>query len=1053
MKIFRKALLTIIVLSAVVFAGAGITEKASGAVFPDISADSLFYPHIERLFKEHFVSGDTRSGTFRPSDTINRAEFAKITAYTRLAEEYGTADNWSGKDALSMAFEIFGLLKPYFGCGQGACVSIGGVPFTDVKESDPKCMDDIGNPDACEPWFSRYVYYAVSKGYIKGYADPDGTRSYRPTQNILRIHALKMMIVDNGNILPESDSRYQRLLKQAVSLGSYTPKCLKGAENYIKDLNGGNTADAEKLLKYALLADRLDLFGNRCEVFGSYRMPAERALFLQKPLTRGETPRYFAIITAYSPVRPNAADTTINTSAENSSSPAGVPSYKMPVYEKTPLYNRQGGDESVWGDGAKAAEETAPEQPPLGKTITAPSPKAPVYDPNAPYTPLTDSARPSENIKKAIAKAGQEARLPEKGLPSVVITAGTDIALTGEYGENCGSIPAGEKFNLLIARKGEDGEFYQYTDYNKDLICRFPCNSLMTPACRIAVAEDNAENPSQGNTVVGTEEVATMDIMWVMNSMKIPMPDVYTDTVKEVKAMIENPMIIPSAGTDYWYTVIPGWQTKDDGLWGGVFSRKRYDKHYLTDTLFPQQSNDKFKELIVKVIGDAEPYNDNDPNASAGKTAMITNYRTDRWYRILYINPYKPKEWVKTGYVPVSGTVLKDSNLFSVGSNGYYELANGDDYQSNPACLGAYSKGIMPVDKILLHNTNGASVMNLKSGCAVHYYLARNEAKYGSKFVIRVPEYLNSATAGIGDSERRAISVEMVNWEWTNPAFDEVNYKNRIVKNSLFHDFNLNKIKEYKINDRKENTHIFTAIQNFINEKGIEYRDYDLVNYYFQEKDGFFEVFNHNGINADGENLKKEVRNDKTTFDRFYTIPTGKNFYKLKPQYQSLIDSNSDPKHELIPLYAVLNKIPFGYNFYQSKGRPLDYTRVIDPKGTFPLQTYTLPSSKVSQPLDDGKDADYYEKYTQGQYDNLNEFISHMNLKYGIPLKTFENNLPENIPAKYGFYFFDKSTNWNEFSKKVIDFKGIISHRISTSNGKMCPAPGFQIDRIAVLTK
>lgn len=74
-----------------------------------------------------------------------------------------------------------------------------------------------------------------------------------------------------------------------------------------------------------------------------------------------------------------------------------------------------------------------------------------------------------------------------------------------------------------------------------------------------------------------------------------------------------------------------------------------------------------------------------------------------------------------------------------------------------------------------------------------------------------------------------------------------------------------------------------------------------------------------------------------------------------------------------------------------------------------------------------------------------------MNLKYNIPVKTFENSLPENIPAKYGFYFFDKSADWIRLSKKVIDFKGIISHRISTSNGKMCPAPGFQIDRIPAL--
>ena len=389
MSPFRKALLKIIVLSAsaavsLMLAPWLCPESALGAVFPDISADSLFYPHIQRLFEEHFVSGDTRSGTFRPHDTINRAEFAKITAYTRLAEEYGVADNWSSKDALGMAFEIFALLKPYFGCGQDACENIGGVPFIDVPESDPNCDDNPADPNSCEPWFSRYIYYAVSKGYIKGYSNADGTRSFRPEENILRIHALKMLMADNGNILPEYDSRYQSLTDQTESLNSYSPKCIKGSENYIKDLNGGNTADAEKLLKYALLADKLDLFGNKCEVFGSYSTPLERAQFLQKPLTREETPRYFAITTAYIPIRPDASDTTINTAEQNLNSLASVRSYSLPTYERTSLYDRQGGDESIWGDTVQTAEKNEGLDSAL-KTTSAQPAQRPVYNSDTAY--------------------------------------------------------------------------------------------------------------------------------------------------------------------------------------------------------------------------------------------------------------------------------------------------------------------------------------------------------------------------------------------------------------------------------------------------------------------------------------------------------------------------------------------------------------------------------------------------------------------------------------------------------------------------------------------
>ncbi|HEY5139815.1 MAG TPA: hypothetical protein VIJ25_10940, partial [Methylococcales bacterium] len=142
-------------------------------------------------------------------------------------------------------------------------------------------------------------------------------------------------------------------------IGSYSPKCLKGAENYIKDLNGGNTSEAEKLLKYALLADRLDLFGNECQIFGSLITPQDRAKFLQRPLTRQETPRYFAITTNYAPVRPDAGDPTINTAEENKNSLASDLSYKLPKYERTSFYNTQGGDESIWGNAVKSAEKNA----------------------------------------------------------------------------------------------------------------------------------------------------------------------------------------------------------------------------------------------------------------------------------------------------------------------------------------------------------------------------------------------------------------------------------------------------------------------------------------------------------------------------------------------------------------------------------------------------------------------------------------------------------------------------------------------------------------------
>jgi len=116
-------------------------------------------------------------------------------------------------------------------------------------------------------------------------------------------------MADSGAVDPEADERYRRLSQTAKSRGSYYPKCLSGAENIILSQNGGK-ADGEKLLKYALLADKLDFFGNTCQVFNEKgaRTPESRADFLQKTLTRREVARYFVLSSSYNPIRISATD-------------------------------------------------------------------------------------------------------------------------------------------------------------------------------------------------------------------------------------------------------------------------------------------------------------------------------------------------------------------------------------------------------------------------------------------------------------------------------------------------------------------------------------------------------------------------------------------------------------------------------------------------------------------------------------------------------------------------------------------------------------------------
>jgi flagellar motility protein MotE (MotC chaperone) len=294
--------------------------------FSDVGShhDPLYAPYIEKLFENKLITGDTNlDGTlaysYRPDEPISRAEFTKVAVGIKLAEKYGLEENWSENSDYGMTESILKDKLLYFHqcdnsdlsdchalcsadiCGVcNVCTLIGEKPFVDVPEKSRDCEDE----EVCTPWYTEYVYYAQRKGMVKGYRQGDSYR-FEPNSPILRIHGLKLVMADNGNVDPEADERFRRLSQTARARGSYFPKCLAGAEQFILQNNGGEGfPDAEKLLEYALYADRLDMFGSTCQVFseaGAYT-PKERAEFLQRPMSRKEVARYFVLSTNYAPL-------------------------------------------------------------------------------------------------------------------------------------------------------------------------------------------------------------------------------------------------------------------------------------------------------------------------------------------------------------------------------------------------------------------------------------------------------------------------------------------------------------------------------------------------------------------------------------------------------------------------------------------------------------------------------------------------------------------------------------------------------------------------------
>ncbi len=124
---------------------------------------------IDFLQAEEIVQG-YEDGTYRPEQTINRAEFTKI-----VIESY-----FSPKD-----FEDF----------EGDC-------FTDVASTD---------------WFSAYVCFAKEEEILKGY--PDG--SFGPGNPINQAEALKIIMnTDTDGDIPEVDGDwYQKFLDEAEYIG------------------------------------------------------------------------------------------------------------------------------------------------------------------------------------------------------------------------------------------------------------------------------------------------------------------------------------------------------------------------------------------------------------------------------------------------------------------------------------------------------------------------------------------------------------------------------------------------------------------------------------------------------------------------------------------------------------------------------------------------------------------------------------------------------------------------------------------------------------------
>ncbi|PIZ75475.1 hypothetical protein COY05_03885 [Candidatus Peregrinibacteria bacterium CG_4_10_14_0_2_um_filter_38_24] len=174
MKKFKSILITLILLSLF---PTTLVAKANSS-FSDITAQELYPEAIQFLYNNQVVKGYD-DGTFKPENTINRAEMIKIIAEAKL--KYNN---------LSSSF-----LEDY---------------------SSLNCFTDVPTYE----WYTKYVCYGKEQGWIIGY---ENGQYFRPENAVSFVEALKITFEGFDLSYIETSPIWYKGLVQTASVNNYIP--------------------------------------------------------------------------------------------------------------------------------------------------------------------------------------------------------------------------------------------------------------------------------------------------------------------------------------------------------------------------------------------------------------------------------------------------------------------------------------------------------------------------------------------------------------------------------------------------------------------------------------------------------------------------------------------------------------------------------------------------------------------------------------------------------------------------------------------------------------
>lgn len=161
--IFMKKSVSILSMVGLLLISASFTFAKDTLGLSDIAGHKN-QQAIEYLYENKVISGYP-DGTFKPDNTVNRAELLKIL--------------------------------------------VGGKKITPTIDQYKNCFPDVHVTD----WFTPYVCYAKNSGWVDGYPD----KTFKPNQKVTKVEAIKMLVNSQGFDVPTivQDSLFDDVNNQA----------------------------------------------------------------------------------------------------------------------------------------------------------------------------------------------------------------------------------------------------------------------------------------------------------------------------------------------------------------------------------------------------------------------------------------------------------------------------------------------------------------------------------------------------------------------------------------------------------------------------------------------------------------------------------------------------------------------------------------------------------------------------------------------------------------------------------------------------------------------